>query len=274
MRAVLLAILISQAAASQPPAVPKAAPLAVGPSMEILELDTTKIGGDPVGLAWNADGTVYLRVALPKNQARHYLIATSPAVSVGQADGAPEWAANYWTRKSNLVAPDEPTLAIKVESRREKVKSVNTPSAGDLAGTASAALPGNGSEGASQGVAMLAADSSGLSTIVTMRLNNQVVGEWTNEQPQPGVRFGWAPAPMGALAYVDPETRLVLLDRQGRKVVVPGSSKVLLPGWSADGSQVIYLQKKGPKTYQLMVATVAPATGGEPPRPSPANRPR
>jgi hypothetical protein len=273
MRAVLLAILMGQTAASQPPPGTGSAPrLTVAPPKVLVEIDTGKVGGEPVGLAWNADGTVYLRVAQGKDQARHYLIATSPSVSVGQSDGVPEWAAAYWARKSGLVAPDEPNLAITVESRQEKLKSVNTPSGGSLAGTASAALPGgSGGEGVSQGVAVMAATTASMATVVTMRLHNQVVAEWMNENPQPGVRLGWAPAPMGVLAYVDAETRLVLIDRQGRKVTVPGSSKVLLPGWSVDGSQVIYLQKSGSKAYQLMVAAVGPARDSKSPQTEPGD---
>jgi hypothetical protein len=101
---------------------------------------------------------------------------------------------------------------------------------------------------------MAAANSGVMVTIITLRLKGQVVGEWSDTPLQPGMRLGWSPAPMGLLAYVDAENHLALMDRQGRKLRVPGTASVLLPAWSLDGRQIVYLQKKNPKTYLLMVA--------------------
>jgi hypothetical protein len=261
MFAILIAALLGQAAATpQAPApapVPDVRQLAPSAPKVVAEIDTVKVQGTPVGLAWSADGTIYLRVTQGKDQARHYQIATAPSLSVGQSDGAPVWAANYWNWKSGTAAPGDPTLKIDIEQHSERVRSVNTSSGGALAGMSSAALPGSGGgEGVSEGVAIAAANSAVTSAVVTMRFKGQVVGEWTNELPQPGMRYGWAPAPMSVLAYVDAEGRLALIDREGHKVLVPGATKAILPAWSMDGKQVIFLQKKSQTLYLLMTARV------------------
>lgn len=258
---IVLASVILQASAPQPVPVPVPVPdvrkLTVSAPKILSEIDTTKVQGNPVGLAWNADGTIYLRVTQGKDKTRHYQIATVPALSVGQSDQIPAWAATYWSWKSATTAPDDPSLKIDVEQRRERTKSVNTSSGGSLAGMSSAVLTSSsGGEGMSETVAAAAANSAVMSDIVTMRFKGQVVAEWINELPQPGMRFGWAPAPMGVLACIDAESRLALLDRDGHKVLVPGASHALLPAWSLDGTRIVYLQKKSQTLYLLMIASV------------------
>jgi len=257
MLAILLASLVVQASAPQPAPVPDVRKLTVSAPKILSEIDTTKVQGSPVGLAWNADGTIYLRVTQGKDKTRHYQIATVPALSVGQSDQIPAWAANYWSWKSATSAPDDPSLKIETEQRRERTRSVNTSSGGSLAGMSSAALAAGGAgEGVSDSVAAAAANSAVMSDIVTMRFKGQVVAEWINEIPQPGMRFGWAPAPMGVLACVDADGRLALLDRDGHKALVPGASHALLPAWSLDGKRIVYLQKQSQTLYLLMIASV------------------
>jgi Tol biopolymer transport system component len=77
-----------------------------------------------------------------------------------------------------------------------------------------------------------------------------------NKPVVPGLTFGWAPSPMGVLAFVDDKKRLVLIDRVGHKLEVPGATDVLLPAWSPDGTRIAYLQKKGKKAYTLNVIEV------------------
>jgi hypothetical protein len=256
MFALIAAIVIGQATAQAPPPVPDARQLRVAPPKVLAEVDTVKVQGSPVGLAWNADGTLYLRVTQGKGKTRHYQIATVPALSVGQTDQAPAWAATYWTWKSGTVAPGDPTLKIEVEQRSERTKSINVPGAGGLAGMNAGAYNGDDTvgEGVGASEAAFAAFSAVQSGIVTMRFKGQVVGEWTNEPPQPGMQYGWAPAPMGVLAYVDVNKRLALVGRDGHKVLVPGATNVLLPAWSDDGTRIVYLQKKSAHLYLLMIA--------------------
>lgn len=255
---ILIAALLGQAAAVQPLPVLDVRNVKVSAPRTLAEIDTTKVKGTPVGLAWRSDGAIYLRVTQGTDRTRHYQIATTPVVSVGQSDQAPVWAANYWTWKSGVSAPGEPTLKIDVEQRREKARSVNVSSGADLAGMSSAAMSGGGSggEGMAQNVAVAAAASTMTNQVVSMRFKGQLVGEWTNEPPQPGVRYGWAPSPMGALAFVDAEGRLTLIDRDGRKTTVAGATKALLPAWSMDGRQIAFLEKKTPSLYVLMTVDV------------------
>jgi hypothetical protein len=251
----LMAVLAAQAASALAP-VPDVRQIAVSKPRAVAEIDTVKVQGLPVGLAWNKDGVVYLRVTQGKDKSRHYQIATVPSLSVGQTDGAPEWAANYWNWKSAITAPGDPTLKLEVEQRQDRSRATSVPSAGDAAGMASAALPSGSGEGQSQAVVALAAQSAVAANVVTLRLKGQVVGEWVNETPQPGMRLGWAPAPMGLLAYTDAEGRLLISDREGRHVTVEGTKSAVLPAWSLDGRQLIYLQKKGSTLYSLMIADV------------------
>jgi hypothetical protein len=253
MLTMLIAALLAQAAPALAP-VTDVRQLTLSEPKAIAEIDTVKVQGAPVGLAWNADGTIYLRVTQGKDKARHYQIATVPALSVGQSDGAPEWAAAYWNWKGAIIAPGDPTLKLDVEQRLDKTKSVNTPSGGALAGMSSAVLPGSGGEGMSESVAINAANNATAANVVTLRFKGQVVGEWVNENPQPGMRIGWAPAPMGLLAYADAEGHLLVTDREGRHVTIPGTKNVILPAWSMDGKQLVYLQKKSATLYTLMTA--------------------
>jgi hypothetical protein len=256
MRAMLMAALLAQAA-SAPAPVPDVRQLALSEPRAVVEIDTNKVQGSPVGLAWNTDGTIYLRVTQGKDKARHYQIVTVPEMAVGQSDGAPEWAAAYWTWKSATIGPGDPPLKLDVEQRQDKTRSVNASSGAAEAGMASAALPlVGGGEGVSSAVVAAAANSSVAANVVTLRFKGQVVGEWVNENPQPGMRMGWAPAPMALLAYTDAEGRLVVSDREGRHITIPGTKNVILPAWSMDGKQLLFLQKKTASLYTLMVATV------------------
>ncbi len=253
MLAILLGVLAGQVVASQPAPVTDVRQLRLSAPAVLAEIDTATIQGDPVGLVCAADGTIYLRVGADKNKTRHYLIATRPAVSIGQSDGVPVWAADAWAAKTGLVAPGDSSLRIDVEQRTERTRTVNSVSGGDIAGTSSPVVPsaGGGDSGVSTGVAMAAANNSIVNGVVTLRFKGQVLGEWTNEVPRLGMRFGWAPAPMGLLAYVDEEGRLFLLDREGRKAAVAGVGKALLPAWSPDGKRLLCLQKKGRSVYLL-----------------------
>ena len=251
MLAILLAVLFGQAAVGQPAPVTDVRLLKPSLARVLAEIDTAAIQGDPVGLACKADGTMYLRVTAGKDRTRHYVIATQPAISIGQSDGVPVWAADYWGWKSGMVAPGDPSLRIDAEQRAVRTSTVNTPAGGELAGMTSAVLPGDAGQGVSTGVAMAAANNSVVNGVVTLRFKGQVVAEWTNEVPQLGARFGWAPAPMGVLAYVDAEGRLFLLDRDGRKAQVAGVARAILPAWSSDGKRLFCLQKKSRAVYLL-----------------------
>jgi Tol biopolymer transport system component len=90
----------------------------------------------------------------------------------------------------------------------------------------------------------------------TVRFKGQTIAEVQNRPLSPGTTFSWAPAPKGALAFVNQKKRLVILDREGRKVEVPGTADVFLPAWSPDGSKIAYLQKIEKKKYALTVLEI------------------
>jgi hypothetical protein len=249
MLSMLILALVGQAPPARPAAVPDVRQLSVATPTVLAEVDTKKVHGEPIGLAWNEDGTIYLRVTQGPDNTRHYKIATVPAISFTQSDSLPAWAAAYWFWKSGMVAPGDPSLKIDVEQRKENLHSTNT--SRSMGGVASV-LGGSGG----QGMAQNTANTNSLVDVVTMRFKGQVVGEWINETPQPGMRFGWAPAPMGVLAYTPSDGRLVLIDRDGHKQPVPGAIHALLPAWSLDGKQILFLQKKSSRLYLLMVAAV------------------
>ena len=255
MLSILMAALLAQAA-SAPPPIADVRQLSVTEQKVIAEIDTNKVQGTPVGLAWRTDGTIYLRIQ-GKDKARHYQIVTVPQTSLGQVDELPQWAATYWNWKSAVVAPGDPTLKLEVEQRTELKRSVGGNSGGELAGMTSQALSGgSGGEGMSGAAAINAVQTGIAGQVVTLRFKGTVVGEWSGEAPQPGMRIGWAPAPMGLLAYCDEQGRLRILDRDGRKLLVAGTKNALLPAWSTDGRHIVFLQKQSNRLYSLMVATV------------------
>jgi hypothetical protein len=258
LAALFAALLLGQVSALGLAPVPDVRQLAPPPATRLAEIDVAKVKGTPVGVAWREDGTIYLRVQ-DKEHTRHYLITTVPALAVGQVDQTPEWAAAYWHWKGAEAAPGEPTVKLEIERRQDRSRTVNLPSAGEMAGissTAAIAAGGGGEMGVSDAAALGAVATGYQSTIVTMRFKGHVVGEWSNEVPQPGLRLGWAPAGMGLLAFVDARGQLVISDKEGRLLPFGGSSEVLLPAWSTDGKRLAYLQKQKPTVYDLMVADI------------------
>jgi hypothetical protein len=62
---------------------------------------------------------------------------------------------------------------------------------------------------------------------------------------------------MDAIVYVSRKSRLVIMDRSGRKHEVPSVTDALLPGWSDDGKHVAWLQRLSGKRLALAVIDVA-----------------
>jgi hypothetical protein len=253
------------ALAAQAPPTPQAADassLTVSPARAIVEIDAGKLRGQPAALAWSPDGQqVYLQTIETdrwmNRRATHYLLGLDgkPAVRI---DGEPDWVASYWAWKSGFFAPRDPSFRVEVESRQELAKSTNTPRGGDIAGMGGVPATSPG-QGVPQEVAVGAAMQSQRVTIVTMRLKGQVLGEWVNTQPEPGRTFGWAPAPLGMIAFAKRDRgQLVLMDREGRKQEIADSKDCLLPAWSEDGKHIVYLQRKDKKKFSLMLVDVSP----------------
>ncbi|MGE5362029.1 MAG: hypothetical protein ACM3NQ_23685, partial [Bacteroidales bacterium] len=263
MLTIILAMLLGQSASIASPQAVDVSTLQVSAPVLVAEIDTGKVQGEPVGLAWNADGALYLRVvqadAFGNQKTSHYLIATKSLPSALQpTDAVPAWAASYWVMKAQLFSPKDPSFRVDVDQRAQRARTTNVANAGDLAGMSSAALPPVGGEGASSATTMDAANKSYQSTVTTMRVKGQVVGEWENVAPQPGMRFGWSPAtaPITALAYAAQNKRLAVIDAQGHKQEIAATSNVLLPAWSTDGKRIAFLQKKDKKHYAVMAVDI------------------
>jgi len=259
MWSLLLALLVGQSAVPVPPPspVPDVRQLTISTPRVVAEIDTARAGGDPIGIAWSKDGTIYLRVVQDKGRVRHYQIVTTPELSIGQSDGVPEWAATYWNWKSAASAPDDPAFKLNIEQGKRSAASVNA--GGELAGvgsTAALAASGDVGGGTSEASAIIAASSRSTVAYVSVKWKDQVVGEWIDQQPQLGLKLAWAPAPMAVLAYVTSDGKLGLIDRAGHVMAVAGTRDAVLPAWSIDGQRISYLQKKSPKLYVLMVADV------------------
>jgi hypothetical protein len=91
-----------------------------------------------------------------------------------------------------------------------------------------------------------------------LTLLGEIISEFVNEMPIPGLMFGWGPAGSGAIAYTDREGgHLMLLDQHKHKQTVPGVKDALLPAWSTDGAKLAWARKSGRKKYALVWAPVS-----------------
>ena len=132
------------------------------------------------------------------------------------------------------------------------------PTGADIAGMGGdPTAGGGGGQGVSQQAATNAAMQAQQLTTITLKLKGTLLGEWVNENPDPGIVFGWAPAPLGLIAFAKKDGgELALMDRDGHTRKIAGSKDCLLPAWSDDGTRVVYLQKKDKKKYSVMLITV------------------
>jgi hypothetical protein len=201
----MLAVLLCALLAQDPVAagVQDVTQLTLSAPRTITVVDTGKIPGSPVRLAWGPDGSLYVRVTdtdrWGNERSRHFVAMPTEKTTLAPTDGEPPWVPVYWTSKASTVAPGVPTMKLDVEQRRERNRIINAPSGGELAGTASAALPPGGGQGVSQGAAVAAANSAVTVDVVTLRLKGHVIAEWSGTTPQPATQLSWAPSPMGVL---------------------------------------------------------------------------
>jgi hypothetical protein len=219
----------------------------------VMELDAGKLKGTLRRLAWVGPGDqLYLRVAdldrWNNERPKHYLLPLAGTGPVA-AEGEPIDASSYWAWKSGPAAPGLPSLRFDIGSVQE-----NKTATGSTKEAPGMPNPFRSDPSSSQ----VAADYASMQrvTTTTLRLKGELIAEVKNEPLTPGLTFGWGPAPSGLLAFADAKKRLVVLDREGRKVEVTGATEVVLPAWSPDGKRIAYLQKKGGKKYALMIVDV------------------
>jgi hypothetical protein len=219
--------------------------------------------GDLTRMAWAPDGrSVYFQTVERDTRGNvyvhHYLLAFDQREPKG-LDQEPSWAAAYWLAKSAQSAPGVTGLKIAIDQQQKRVAATSSPMGGDMAkgGTgASGGGAGGATGGSSVGDAVGAAVQSQAATVVTLKLKGEVVGEFVNTTPLPGTTFGWGPPGTGLIAFVNSAGHLVFMDGDGRKQEVAGSKAVLMPGFAADGSRLIYLERAGRKKYLLKTIDV------------------
>ncbi len=216
----------------------------------VLEIDSSKLQGSPVRLAWGDDGSLFLRAAETdrwgNERGRNYVLTPGKPEPTPVAE-EPAWAATYWAWKSGPVAPGVPSLRLDVETRQQPKTAVGS--------TADVSANPNRSD---RSQPQIAKDMASMQQVVTttVKFKGQLVFEAVNERLVPGLTFGWAPAALGGLSYRDTKKHLVLVDRNGQRLEVPGAVDVLLPAWSPDGKRIAYLQKKDKKRYTLNIIAI------------------
>ncbi len=227
----------------------------------VVEIDTGKLKGDLMKLAWSPDGAQLYVLTAERDGAgnpksvRHYVMGLDGKSPKG-VNAEPPWAAAYWTWKSAQSAPELPAFRIDVEQGQKRITSTSIPRGGDLA---RGGVSGSGGTSVDEG--MEAGLGFHTAHVYTLRLKGEVVGEFINTVAVPGLTFGWGPAGSGLMAFADKDGRLIVMDDQGRKQEIKDTKDVQLPAWTDDGTRLAYVQKTGRKTFDVRVMDV---TGGMP----------
>jgi len=223
----------------------------IGAPAAVFELDLGKLkGGELRQICWSPDGKqLYIQTADDGSvlaKLHHYVVPVTGGQPSG-VDFAPPWAAEYWNTKSYKSAPGIDALEIQVKSGRDKDEShlpkegvYDADHAGVLLGATNPTMAQNISTG-----------------VIRLMLLDAMVGEFVDTRPVPGLTFGWGPERSGAIAYVDHDGHLMLMDQQKHRTAVTGTKDATLPAWSVDGGQIAWAQKTARKKYALMVAQVS-----------------
>ena len=212
--------------------------LSIAPPTPIVELRRKVLHGEPSRLAWAPDGsTLYLqsRDGVGTAARYHHFQLRLGHDQLSDLDKEPDWAADYWHNKITEVAPGMPWLKIDVNLDKQRTRVA--PFAGGFASAGGA----TGSEAA----------ASFTLAYVTLEYLGVEIGHWMTDEPKSGVTFGWGPSGSGAVAFVDKQGRLALLDKEKRQRSVLRTSNVMLPAWSTDGNYVAFLEKHGRSNYRL-----------------------
>src|SRR5262252_4393185 len=229
--------------------------LKIGAPSIVAELDLGKLKGELRQVGWSPDGSeLYVQTADGNGSSqklRHYTVPAAGGAPTS-IDAAPEWAVNYWSIKSDRFAPGVGSLMIGFEQKQEKMK-IGTGTG--RPGEAATAAPGVGS---SVGVDIEKTAEGQYQNYARLVLLGEIISEFVNEVPIPGLMFSWGPAGSGAIAYTDREAgHLRLLDQHKRKQTLSGVKDALLPAWSTDGAKLAWVRKSGRKKYTLVWAAVS-----------------
>ena len=259
--ALLFAIGLAAAPQVEAPAI------VVSQPSDVAEIDTGKLKGTLVRLAWSPDATqIYLQTAEPDTRGnvklRHYTMGLQGQPPKG-IDAEPSWATGYWAWKSSQAAPGMASWKIAIEQQQKRLSSTSNPGGGDMAkGATSGGAAGSSGSGGGSGGGMSVGEVAGAAyqtqnaNIVTLRLKGEVIGEFVNAPALPGTTFGWGPTGSGLIVFTAPDGKVMLMDARSRKQEVPGSKGASLPAWTTDGKRIAYLEKSGRKKFLLRVVDV------------------
>ena len=216
--------------------------LAVSAPTLVCEIDLNALRGELRRLSWSPDARYLHLQTVEDRTIPHDFIVSIADRELAVAFGEPEWAADYWARKSDLAAPGLPSLRMEITENNRRTRPA--PFAGGFAnGGAQTPDPKN--------------PIDAYEAEVTLRLLGVEIGNWINGAPMAGDTFGWGPPGSGALAFVDRPGRLYLLDGQKHKQAAAGVKGAWMPAWSDDGARVAFLQKSGRRSFRLMTVAVA-----------------
>lgn len=212
--------------------------LVAAPPTSVVSVSRKELKGEPSRLAWSPDSSLLYVQSQDgvgaRVQFKHFQVRLGDDRLI-PLDVEPDWASEYWRNKITELAPGLRFLKIDVAVDRQKTRIA------PLAGGFTAAGSATGSEAASTLTV----------TYVTLHYLGVNIGQWTTDESKSGFTFGWGPAGSGSMAFVDPQGRLALVDKERRQKVLTRTDHVMLPAWSPDGSYVAYFEKKGRSSYRL-----------------------
>jgi len=221
---------------------------------------TIELKGEPIRLAWAADGTQLAiatgerdKAGMVNNNPRFYVLSAADG-KLAPSPTWPEWADKYWTWKSNNYTPWSSTTAIEAKSDVKTLNATSAPMGGALAKGSPSGDPSGGGTTAEE-VARHAYERQQVN-VVTLTLMGETVGYFEGVQFIPGYTFGWAPKDLASIAYVTQAGRLAVMDKDGKKQQLDDTKNALLPAWSVDGTKIAFLQRSGKNKYDLFVAPV------------------
>ncbi len=236
--------------------------LTIAEPTTVAKFSTGDVKGEPVRLAWSADGTeLYVQTTERGrvNPVTNHYVFTLADGKRKSVDAEPAWFKASWAAKSDRYSPDDPKFLIDISSETRVARTTSTPMGGEMArgGVGGGGTEGGTAGGTSSDDAMTAANGSQNVTILSMKLGGQVIGQFENTNVVPGLTFGWAPKGAHAIAFAAPASgKIVIMDTKGKMQDIDGTRDALLPAFAPDGSKVVWLRKDGRRAFLLQLSEI------------------